>query len=162
MLRQEWTCSSSRGRVFCYFRCHCVDTRPSTFRSLPVVSDLPINRRCSGTRSGMEPLMHLGLKLHSELAQRLTAASATQFSGARVLPIETLNLRNPARKALELARQTWLSRISRIAPKFREIVPQFYHQDELHPIRSQPRPIGKYHSGPGNAGHYVELAKGYL
>ncbi len=39
------------------------------------------------------------------IAQRLTAASATQFLGARVLPVEALDLRNPARKAVELAQE---------------------------------------------------------
>ena len=36
-------------------------------------------------------------------AQRLTAEAATQFVGARVYPIETLNLDHPSRTARELA-----------------------------------------------------------
>jgi len=37
------------------------------------------------------------------IGQRLTAVMASQFAGARVLPIERVDLRNPRRKAQELA-----------------------------------------------------------
>lgn len=39
------------------------------------------------------------------IGQRMTAVSASQFKGARVLPIETLDLRNTPRMARELAQQ---------------------------------------------------------
>ena len=39
------------------------------------------------------------------IGQRLTAVLASQFLGARVLPVEAVDLRNPARKGEELAQE---------------------------------------------------------